>query len=121
MFSERLKALRKEAGFTQKEMAQQFGISQQAYATWENGQKMPAKERLAKLANFFNVSIDYLLGNSDNKKSNEADLSMIETLYQRTSRNLTEEEQKLLEEELKKILLKHQQAHEEKKKKGWRL
>ncbi|HEL9639368.1 TPA: helix-turn-helix transcriptional regulator [Streptococcus suis] len=73
MFTERLKALRKEAGLTQKDIAQHFKFSQPAYQQWESGKKNPGKETLEKFADFFDVSVDYLLGKTDIKNSSEID------------------------------------------------
>ena len=64
MLSDRLKTLRLEAKLTQKEIATKLGISQPAYAVWENGKRNPNQQTLATLSNFFNVSVDYLLGNT---------------------------------------------------------
>lgn len=61
-FPERLKALRKEAGLTQKEVAKKLQMSQPQYARTENGGRKPNGETLEKFADFFNVSTDYLLG-----------------------------------------------------------
>lgn len=69
MFTERLKILRKEAGLTQKDVAEHLGIKQPTYAQWENGRTKPKGETLEKFANFFNVSTDYLLGNTDIKNT----------------------------------------------------
>lgn len=74
MFTERLKSLRKEAGLTQKDMANTFGTSQPSYQQWESGKRKPSKDSLEKLANFFNVSTDYLLGNSDYKTTLDQDI-----------------------------------------------
>ena len=87
MFPERLKQLRKEAGLTQKNIADNFNTSPQSYAQWEKGLRSPSKESLEKLANFFNVSIDYILGNSDIKNPNEK--SELESLF-----NQLDDEQK---------------------------
>ncbi|HEM3629938.1 TPA: helix-turn-helix transcriptional regulator [Streptococcus suis] len=65
MLSERLKQLRLEAGLTQKQMAEYLNTSQPAYQNWEKGIRNPGKESIEKLTNFFNVSSDYLLGNSE--------------------------------------------------------
>lgn len=72
MFKERLKALRKEAGLTQKDMARNFGTSQPSYQQWESGKRTPNSDNLEKLANFFNVSTDYLIGLSDTKTTAQA-------------------------------------------------
>lgn len=71
MLSERLKQLRLEAGLTQKQMAEYLNTSQPAYQNWEKGLRSPSKESLEKLAEFFSVSIDYLLGKNDIKNPNE--------------------------------------------------
>lgn len=67
MFPERLKGLRIENNLTQKELAEKFKIRQQTYAQWESGRTKPKGETLEKFASFFNVSTDYLLGNTDIK------------------------------------------------------
>lgn len=68
MFPERLKQLRLEANLTQKDVAQHFQTSRQSYAQWEKGLRTPSSENLEKLANFFNVTTDYLLGKTNIKK-----------------------------------------------------
>lgn len=66
MFSYRLKELRnKKSGLTQAKLAEVMNVSQQAVGLWERGKNMPSHELVAKLANFFNVSVDYLLGRTD--------------------------------------------------------
>lgn len=71
MFAERLKTLRKEAGLTQKNIADHFNIKQPTYAQWEQGKRNPSDETLKRFSEFFNVSIDYLVGNTDIKNSAE--------------------------------------------------
>lgn len=109
MFAERLKTLRKEAGLTQIEVANQFNISQPAYAQWETGKKRPSAETLEKFAKFFEVSTDYLLGNTNNKNVEEIDLSEVEILFRRTKQKMTEEEQKEFEDDLKRIIAERNQ------------
>lgn len=58
----RLKEIRKKLGRTQHEVAQYIGITQNAYSYWENGKVKIDNESLKKLSDYFNVSIDYLLG-----------------------------------------------------------
>lgn len=55
--------LRKHIGLTQKEIADQLGISRQAYANYETGNREPDLSTLKQLADIFSVSVDYLLGN----------------------------------------------------------
>ncbi|KXT67240.1 helix-turn-helix domain-containing protein [Streptococcus gallolyticus] len=80
MFPERLKALRKEAKLTQKQMAEALNIKQPTYAQWENGRTKPKGETLERFANFFNVSTDYLLGKTDIKNSSELTETDIEEI-----------------------------------------
>ena len=98
-FPERLKALRLEANLTQKDMADKFNISQQAYAKWELESANPTKNVITKLASFFNVSVDYLVGNTDQKISDN--LGEVEMLFRATSLNMTEEEKRIFKDEKK--------------------
>ena len=67
-FSERLVTLRKERGFTQRQVWEGVGMSPLGYQRYEYGAREPAYQKLLALADFFNVSIDYLVGRSDNPK-----------------------------------------------------
>ncbi len=58
-------ALRKERGINQAVVADHLGITQQAYLKYEHGDADPTIDALVKLSNFYDVSIDYLLGLSD--------------------------------------------------------
>lgn len=59
----RLAELRQKQGLSQKSLASLIGYSQNMISQWENGTRDPNTKTLQELANFFNVSIDYLLGN----------------------------------------------------------
>lgn len=63
MFAENLKNLRKSKGLTQVQFAQIFQISSGTIAMWETGKRTPDTETLKRIAQYFNVSIDYLLDN----------------------------------------------------------
>lgn len=65
MFGTRLAALRKQKKLSQYELAEKLGFSRGKLANYEQGTREPDYETLKFLANFFDVSIDYLLGNSD--------------------------------------------------------
>ena len=56
---EKLKARRKDLGMTQKEIADQLGITFQAYSAWERGIKEPSKEKVSQLEKILNVSVGY--------------------------------------------------------------
>lgn len=96
-FSERLKKLRKDTGLTQVDVANKLGISQQAYASWERGIKKPTQENLVKIAKVLNVSVDYLVGNSEEKSD---DLDNIELLFRMNSEGLTDKEKEIFRKEL---------------------
>lgn len=64
-FTDRLRKLRKNKGDTQKQMAILLGITERHYQRYEAGTIEPNHKTTIKLAEFFNVSIDYLLGVSD--------------------------------------------------------
>lgn len=96
-FSERLKKLRKQAQFTQVDVAEKLEISQPAYASWERGVKKPTQENLIKIAQILNVSVDYLVGNSDNT---DDELDNIELLFRMNSKGLTDKEKAIFKKEL---------------------
>lgn len=62
----RLKEARKAKGLTQVEVARVIGISQNGYSDWETGKNKVDNASLNKLAALYNVSVDYLLGNTGN-------------------------------------------------------
>lgn len=96
-FSERLKNLRKQAHLTQVDVAEKLGISQPAYASWERGVKKPTQENLVKIAQILNVSVDYLVRNSEEKADG---LDNIELLFRMNSKGLTDEEKEIFKKEL---------------------
>lgn len=63
----RLKDLRKEKGITQLQLAMELNMSQNTISRYETGERQAGYDELIKIANYFNVSIDYLLGRSDKK------------------------------------------------------
>ena len=64
IFAERMKLLRKEKKKTQSEMAEFLGIKLRAYQYYESGTFYPEIPNLIKLADYFGVTTDYLLGRS---------------------------------------------------------
>lgn len=63
-FSAQLQKLRKERGATQEQLANHLGVSPQAVSKWENG-SYPDGDLLPRIADFFDVSIDYLYGRAE--------------------------------------------------------
>lgn len=106
-FAERLKELRKQAHLTQVELAKRLGIGQSSYADWERGKKKPTQENLVKIAQVLNVSIDYLVGNSEEKSD---ELDNIELLFRMNSKGLTEEEKEIFRKELIEFMEERKKA-----------
>ena len=61
-FSERLKELRKQRGLSQYELAKNLGISKSTISMMEIGSRQPSKETMEMIADYFNVSLDFLTG-----------------------------------------------------------
>lgn len=61
-FSSNLKYLREEHKLSQQQIADSIGIKQRTYSDYENGKTEPGVEVLTKLARFFKVSLDYIVG-----------------------------------------------------------
>ena len=80
MFAERLKSLRKEQNLTQQKIAEKLNISRGSYAQWEAQRTQPSSKSLETLVNFFDVSTDYLLGNTDIKNQNQFDEDLEKSL-----------------------------------------
>ena len=64
----RLKDLREDADLLQKEVAEEIGISQRGYSHYERCENDIPNEILKKLATFYNMSTDYILGLTNEKK-----------------------------------------------------
>jgi len=65
LFRFRLKELREEKNISRSDLAEILGVSVQTIANYENGHREPNFDTLLKIADFFNVTVDYLIGNSD--------------------------------------------------------
>lgn len=67
IFSQRLRQLRIEKNLTQDEFAKDLGYTRTAISAWEIGRNEPSNDDTVKIANYFHVTTDYLLGNTDVK------------------------------------------------------
>ena len=84
-FSDRLKELRKENGLTQKDLAKILYVNQSAVSKYELGTNLPENRFLVQLADYFNVSTDYLLGKSDNRNE-----SINNSIYEKKLKEILE-------------------------------
>jgi transcriptional regulator with XRE-family HTH domain len=62
---ENLKMLREEAGLSQQKLADQLGLTQQSVHGYENSEYEPDITTMKLIADFFNTSVDYLIGNTE--------------------------------------------------------
>ena len=69
-FAERIKLLRIERGLKQTDLAKAFGITSRQYQNYEYGKQTPDFKTLAIIADYFNVSVDYLMGRTDKPELN---------------------------------------------------
>lgn len=79
-FAKRLKELRLNNGLTQKELAKSIEVGRTTISEYESGKIVPKQEGLLRIANHFNVSVDYLTGVSDDpatRKENASDLDAL--------------------------------------------
>ena len=67
MLNENIKTLRLSKNMNQVEFAKALGVTKQCISNWENDNVLPSIEMLCKIANFFGVSTDYLLGRSERR------------------------------------------------------
>ena len=65
MLSTSIKQLRLSRGLNQVELAKKLSVTKQTVSNWENDNIQPSIEMLEKIADFFNVSTDYLLGRNE--------------------------------------------------------
>lgn len=95
VFGDRLRTLRKETHLTQQDVADTLRIHRTTYTKYETGAVAPDQQGLLDLAKLFEVSVDYLLGNSDvrcevsdNKKGVWMDLTLQEQMLVQIYRQL---------------------------------
>jgi transcriptional regulator with XRE-family HTH domain len=67
-----------ESKFTIDVLADILGVSRSYYTDWEQGTRKPNGQKLIELANLYNTTVDYILGNTDIREQNKIDLSDLE-------------------------------------------
>lgn len=102
MFSAQLKKYRKNNGYTQKQLAEVVGVTQQAVAKWETNKALPNPEMLQKISSILNVTVDTLLDGTTptNKSKMPKDLNKFlqqsEIIFEGNTYNLTDEDRELV-------------------------
>ena len=88
----RLKELRTEKNVPQSAVAEFLGITQPAYANYERGTRKPDPEILSKLADYFGVSVDYLLGREEHTPTLDEQLEGVDFALSGVIRDLNDSE-----------------------------
>ena len=65
----KIRDIREDRELTQKEVAEKTYVSKKTYERYENGERIPPIDFMIRLANYYNVSIDYLCGRTDVKET----------------------------------------------------
>lgn len=91
MLGARIKLLREELGLKQEELAKKLSVSPSAIGMYERDLREPNNELTLRIANFFNVSIDYLLGKTD-IRNYDKDEQEFRFAYHKEMEGLTDEE-----------------------------
>lgn len=94
----RIKELRKEKGLRQSELATTLHVSQQAVGSWETGRTVPGADTLNVLADYFNVTTDYLLGRPEKKDDDTktADIKDDNVIFTYEGRQIPKEDLELI-------------------------
>lgn len=94
MFSQRIKLLRKEKKLTQQNLADFLEVRRSTYGEYERGKIMPPYDKIQRLADYFNVSVDYLMGATNFKTLDEK----IDTIAKRDITDIKQALNLLIEE-----------------------
>jgi len=101
MLNKRLKQLRQNKNLLQKDVAAALKISTSSYGFYEQGARTPDNDMLNRMADFFNVSTDYLLGRTDIQNTPE-----IVAFHKNTPGDFTEEEKDEIDNFIQYIISK---------------
>lgn len=115
MFPERLTKLREEKNLTKTYMGKLIGVTRQAYSKYEEGKSEPDMKTIGKLASFFSVNAEYLMGKTNDPTPLDSK-EEINTAFHDFD-NLTEEEKEHLELQLQ-MFREYKKMKQEKKRNG---
>ena len=89
-----LKILREKNNLTQQQMADLFGIQRPTYTRYEKGERQPDFDLLIKIASYFGVTTDYLLGKEDEPTPKKDSLDDVQFAFYGDVSDFTEEERR---------------------------
>jgi transcriptional regulator with XRE-family HTH domain len=115
MLGKRIEKLRKQKGLTQSELGKAFGFRDSTISQYETGKRKPDSDTLGKIADYFGVSTDYLLGKTNDRylanDETPEEIAEIFDFIRRKSRDMTPDERKQLIKGIKAFI----KAREEEK------
>lgn len=114
-FKDRLAKLRKELGLTQEDFAQKIGYTRTAISAWEIGRNEPSNADTVKIADFFGVSTDYLLGKSDIRNPEKVDENKINVAFSSGFDGLNDTNKSIISATIAGLLAKQKEEEENKK------
>lgn len=104
MFGNKLKFLRERNGLTQEQLANKFNLLKSSISMYENNIRLPNVEVIKDFANYFNVSIDYLLDNEEKNKIDD-EIKEQEALKRALQKSgFMEKNEDLTDEELERLM-----------------
>lgn len=92
MLGDRIKLLREEKHLKQEELAKDLSVAPSTIGMYETNKRQPNNDLIIKLAKYFNVSTDYLLGKSDIRNPEEHIKQEFEFAYHKEMEGLSDEE-----------------------------
>lgn len=112
---DRIKQLRIELGFTQEQFANKIGFSRTAISAWEIGRNEPSNDDTIKLADFFGVSTDYLLGKSDIRNPEKIEIDDVNVAFSSGIKGLNDTNKAIIKSTIEALLAKQEKDEEDKK------
>ena len=110
-FGERLKSLRTSKKLTQRNLAEVLGITDRTYQYYEVDRTNPPFPTLIAIANYFQVSLDYLAGRSDVAEMNPASCIRLDAGLKKELEELAKDEMRTLENQVEFFLRKGLQSY----------
>lgn len=102
----RISELRKQAGMSQFQLAKVLDIAASTLGMYETGKREPSLKVMQRIADYFNVTTDYLLGRPEEKKekdSNSVDLADMDALLTYQGKQIPDQDRELINDLLKRL------------------
>ncbi|MEC4621597.1 helix-turn-helix domain-containing protein [Bacillus paranthracis] len=115
ILSVRIKELRKERKWSQKELGEKVDVSESFVSKVESGKKQPSREVTAKIAEVFNVTTDFLLGRSDEADLNEMLDVKFKVMKKRLS-NLPESQREMIMKQAENLMAEFEKLNNQSEK-----